>query len=154
MSTKKRFDRDLWLENDAKARKGVESIFNSISELEIRPHKDSRKVDLEIFKNGQHVANIETEVKRVWKAKEFQYATIQFPERKKKFCELDKPTIFVMWNYDMDSYLAVASEDLLASPCVEVPNKYVFKGEKFFQVPIEKAAANNVTAILKKLNIL
>lgn len=154
MTIRKRFDRDLWLENDAKARKAVENLFSKFENIEVKPHKDHRKVDLEVFIDGEHVANVETEIKRVWKAENFQYESVQFPERKKKFCELDKPTLFIMWNFDTSSYLVVAGSDLTESPCVEVPNKYVYKGEKFFQVPLNKVHFNDISTALKNTGII
>lgn len=153
MTVRKRFDRDLWLENDKKARAGVEKLISDIEGLEVRPHKDHRKVDLELFLDGEHIANVETEIKRVWRGKDFQYNNVQFPERKKKFCELEKPTIFIMWNADLNSYLVVLDRDLVSSPCVEVSNKYVWKDEYFFQVPMKKVFMNDIDSALSKIGI-
>lgn len=151
---RKRFDRELWLVNDALARDGVRSLFKKFPKLELREHPNSKKVDLQVFKNGVHVANIETEIKKVWKTKEFPYESIQFPERKKKFCKFEGvSTIFLMWNSDSSAYLSVVDDDLLASPLKEVPNKYVYKGEFFFQVPIENAAFDLKTS-LKKIGVI
>ena len=154
VTVRKKFDRDLWKENDKKARKGVEKLISKFKGLEVRPHKDHRKVDLELFKNGKHIANVETEIKRVWKAKQFQYESVQFPERKKKFCGLEKPTIFVMFNFDMDNYLVVTDTDLINSPVKEVPNKYVYKDEYFFQVPLDNVYMGNIKEALKEIGVL
>ena len=153
MTVRKRFDRELWLENDVKARNACKRIFRGFENLKVKPHSDHRKVDLELFLDGEHIANVETEIKRVWKGKEFEYNSVQFPERKRKFCELDKPTIFIMWSANLDSYLVVTGRDLANSPCVEVPNKYVWKGEHFFQVPLKKAYFNDIDSALAKIGI-
>jgi len=153
VTVRKRFDRELWLENDKKARGACEKLFSEFENLEVKPHKDHRKVDLEVFLNGEHIANVETEIKRVWKSKEFQYESVQFPERKRKFCELEKPTIFIMWNSNLSSYLVVTGRDLVNSPSVEVPNKYVYKGEYFFQVPLKKVYMNDIDSALEKIGL-
>lgn len=153
MTVRKRFDRELWLENDKKARNACKRIFKNFENLKVKDHSDHRKVDLELFLDGEHIANVETEIKRVWKGKDFQYNNVQFPERKKKFCELEKPTLFIMWNATTNSYLVVTDSDLANSPCVEVPNKYVWKGEKFFQVPMNKVFINDIDKALAKIGI-
>ena len=153
MTVRKRFDRDLWLENDKKARNACEKIFNQFENLTVKPHKSPTKVDLELFLDGEHIANVETEIKRVWKAETFQYESVQFPERKRKFCELEKPTLFIMWNFNCSSYLVVTGSDLIDSPSVEVPNKYVYKGEYFFQVPVNKVYMNDLDSALEKLGL-
>ena len=105
--------------------------------IEENPKK--RNVDLLVYKKGKHILNIETEVKRLdWKAGEFLYDTVQLPQRKKKFCELDVNTIFVIWNKDQTAYISFKDKDVLNSPLVEVPNRYCFKGEYFYQIPIKK----------------
>lgn len=153
MTVRKRFDRELWLENDIKAREAVEKIFQGLNNFEVRPHRDHRKVDLEVFKKGVHVANVETEIKRVWRSPDFKYDSVQFPERKKKFTVLEKPTLFVMFNHDTSNYLVVTDQDLAASPCVEVPNKYVYSGELFFQVPVEEVFFDEIMKPLRKIGV-
>lgn len=150
---RKRFDRELYLQNDKKAKRACERLFKQFDNIKVKEHKNSRKVDLELFLDGEHVANVETEIKRVWKGKEFQYNTIQFPERKKKFAELEKPTLFIMWNATVRSYVVVTGADLKRSPLAEVPNKYMFKGEYFFQVPLKKAFHNDIDSALEKIGI-
>lgn len=156
MKITKRFDRDLWLANDKVAKESVENLFNLPwnKKFEVLEHESHTAVDMEIFVDGDIVANLETEIKRVWKGSGFQYDTVQFPERKRKFCELAEPTIFVMWNFDCTSFMAVTSTDMLNSPVKEVPNKYVYKGELFFQVPLSKVYINDIKTPLKKLGLL
>ncbi|HEY8365680.1 MAG TPA: hypothetical protein VIL57_00905 [Bacteroidia bacterium] len=147
---RKRFDLDLYNENDNKAKnKAKELLVNSGFDVEDNPKK--RGVDLLIFKDGKHIANIECEIKKVWKGPVFRYPTIQFPERKKKFAELEIPTVFLMFNEDLSAHLAVRGSDLLKSPLVEVPNKYCFKGELFFQVPLEQTVFNDIIKVLKSI---
>ena len=95
--------------------------------------------------------NVETEVKRVWKNKDFEYDSVQFPERKAKFAKLEVPTLFVMFNEKLSAYLVVKDKDLLKSPCVEVPNRYCYKGEYFYQVPLKKVKFNEIKSTIKEI---
>jgi len=147
---RKRFDPQLHKENDKLARQAIKDILRGTG---YRP-KDNpkvREVDILLYKDGEHTFNIECEIKRVWKGSTFPYPNVQFPERKGKYATLDKPTIFVMFNEDQSSFLALDGADLISSPKVEVPNKYVPAGEMFFQVPVDKICMNDLLSIIKKL---
>lgn len=146
---RKRFDRELYDANDKLAKEKLRVL---LSNFDIRENPKKRDVDILVYdKAGNHVANIETEIKRVWKGPKFEYANVQFPERKAKYAKLDKPTLFVMFNEDQSAFLVVKNTDLLSSPCVEVPNKYVYKGELFFQVPLDKVTFNDISSILQEI---
>lgn len=147
----KRFDKALYEENDKKCRTKVKELllksnFAGVDNVKVRG------VDILLYKNGQHVGYIEVERKAVWKGPDFQYANVQFPERKAKYAKLDKPTVFVMFNEDMTKFLAVKDTDLLSSPCVEVPNKYMYKGENFFQVPLTSVKFNDIVGLLEEIH--
>jgi hypothetical protein len=87
---------------------------------------------------GWEVFYSEVEIKRVWSGPLFKYDTLQIPERKRKFTVLDMPCMFLVLNNEQ-THAFVCSSDLLSkSPVVEVPNKYVYKGEMFFQVPVSE----------------
>lgn len=150
MSVRKRFDKELYERNDKIAKEAVLNLLDS-TELHVIENTKKTQVDLLAYNSEDHVFNIECEIKRVWKDKNFQYDSVQFPERKAKYANLDKPTLFVMFNNDLTSYLVVKSEDLISSPCVEVPNKYMYKGEKFFQVPLDKVYFNDIITPIKEI---
>lgn len=143
---RKHFDRTLYQENDEIARNHVKRLFAN-SEYEIVDNPKKMGVDLLVMKDGVHVFNIECEIKRVWRGSNFPYDNVQFPERKEKYAVLDKPTYFFMFNDNQSNYVVVKDRDLLASPKVEVPNKYLYKGEKFFQVPLIKAKFDTIKGI-------
>lgn len=149
-STRKRFDPALYAENDKLARDFVKNLLAG-SEYTITDNPKVRGVDLFLHKDGVHVANIECEIKRVWKTPEFPYDTIQLPERKTKYTELNKPTLFVMLNNDQSAYLAIPQQVLLASPKKEVPNKYVYKGEMFYQIPAANVIFNDLNKAIKEI---
>src|SRR3990167_6020984 len=121
---RKRFDPQLHKQNDKLARKYIRNILKG-SEYIVKDNPKVREVDILVYQNGEHKFNIECEIKRVWRGSDFPYANVQFPERKGKYANLAKPTIFVMFNEDQSSYLALTGESLYSSPKVEVPNKYV-----------------------------
>jgi hypothetical protein len=148
---RKRFDPELYAQNDEMAKKAVRRIFRG-SGLSIKPHVKKRDVDLQVFDGKEHLFNVETEIKRVWKpGEDFKYENVQFPARKEKFCKLDKPTYFIMFNRDTSEYLVVPDKVMLKSPKVEVPNRFCPQGEYFFQVPLKKVIFNSVDKILEKL---
>lgn len=151
MSARKRFDPVLYSENDAIGRAKIKELLKG-SEYQVMDNPVKRGVDLLVYKDSIHIGNIECEIKRVWRTTEFPYDSIQIPERKQKYAELDKPTIFVMLNNDQSSYLAIKNTTLLASPKKEVPNKYVYSGEMFFQVPKDQVVFNDLLKVIKEID--
>lgn len=149
---RKWFDKDLYKQNDSIAKLNVIRIFKRIPGYTVEENEKKRGVDLFVFnKKGEHVFNIECEIKRVWKGKKFEYENVRFPERKEKFAKLKPPTIFLMFNDDQSSYLVVKPKDLLKSPKKEVRNRFVFSGEYFFIVPLKKITLNNLKKVLNEL---
>jgi hypothetical protein len=149
MSNRKRFDPVLYSENDRIAKDFVKEALKG-SEYQVLENPKKRGVDLLLYRNSEHVANIECEIKRVWKSTEFPYDSVQIPDRKTKYTQLDKPTVFVMLNNDQSAYLAISQQVLLNSPKKEVPNKYVFEGEMFYQVPISSSHMNDIKNAIKE----
>jgi len=133
---RKRFDRDLFNETDETARDAAKKYWTSLGHT-VENHPDRYAVDL-IVDTGRETFYCEVEIKKVWKGVEFKYDTLQIPERKAKFAKLDKPAYFMVFNNERSHAFICSHTDLLGSPIVEVPNKYVYKGELFFQVPIAK----------------
>jgi hypothetical protein len=133
---RKRFDRELFNETDGTARDSAKKYWTSLGHT-VEDHPDRYAVDL-IVTAGTEVFYCEVEIKKVWKGAEFKYDTLQIPERKSKFAKLDKPAYFMIFNNERSHAFICSHTDLLDSPVVEVPNKYVYKGEMFFQVPITK----------------
>lgn len=150
MFTRKRFDPALYAENDAIARTTVKDLLKG-TEFQVLDNPKKRGVDLLVYKDSEHIANIECEIKKVWKGEDFPYESVQIPERKQKYAELEKPTIFVMLNNDKSQYLALSGATLLGSPKKEVPNKYVYSGEHFFQVDKTQVVFNDLLKVLRSL---
>jgi len=79
----------------------------------------------------------EVEVKTVWHGKDFKYDSIHIPVRKAKF--LGKPTQFMLFNNSLTHAAIIARDTVIDSPMVEVPNVKIRFGEKFFDIPTDKA---------------
>lgn len=131
---RKRFDRQLFEEFDRSARNSARSYYSNLG-YHVVDHPNTYAQDLVASKEGETFC-VEVEVKRVWSGATFPYSTVQLPERKKKFC--NTPTKFMIMNREMTHAVVFNSETLLELEPVEVPNRYCFEGEMFFQVPLTK----------------
>lgn len=78
---------------------------------------------------------VETEVKLVWKGNVFPYSTVQLPRRKEKF--FSRRTLFYIWNKPLTHAATFWSHKIKHLKPVEVCNKYIRKGEFFYQIPVE-----------------
>lgn len=146
---RKHFSKELHADNDELCRTAVKTLLkNSQYSCEDNPKKMG--VDLLLYKDGKHIGYIETERKIVWKGASFPYDNVNFLYRKLKYAMLDMPTFFVMFSADMKNFLTVTSKDLMNSPVEEVRNKYVFKEEMFFKVPLDKVSFNDILTVLNK----
>ncbi len=139
MSTKtKRFSESLHSKFDAKAREKAKAFIEREYGFEVVDNPDPYGPDLMAYDGERFAGYVECEVKDVWKGRRFPFQTIQFPKRKSKF--LTDAILFVMFNSKMNRCLIVDGRDLEKAKLVEVSNKYVKKGEFFYQVK-----ANDVT---------
>lgn len=152
MTARKHFDKKLYETFDAKAKTKVLELLVPTG-LKACESPKKTAVDLMVYRDRDHIFNIETEVKSVWLEDTFPYANVQFPHRKEKYALLDTPTIFVMFNGRMNKFLSVTSQDLLASPIEMVRNKYVKFGEYFFQVPLDRVSFNDLDKSIAKLGV-
>lgn len=125
----KKFSPSLYASNDGAKIIAIE-YFTSIGKHAI-VNPDDYGIDLIV--DGRFYC--EVEVKHNWDKDEFPFKTLQVPFRKMKFVNLDKPSYFMVINKHRTRAIVVKHTDLLDSPVVEVPNKYLPEGEKFFQVP-------------------
>ena len=132
----KPFNRALYNQNDSKARAAGKRYWLSLG-YKVIDNPDTYGADL-IIDTGTEKFYSEVEIKRVWSGKDFAYDTLQIPERKKKFLNLDMPTKFIVFNAEQTHGFVCPSNELAVSPLVEVPNKYMYSGERFFQVPVSK----------------
>ena len=134
----KKFDRKLFEEFDKLARDAGKRYWKAKG-YHVVDNIDRYGPDLIVTPVGGSEYSIgdfycEVEIKRP------QYAHIQIPGRKAKFLNKDKynlPICFLVLNADQTYGYLIQGDTLAETPLVEVPNKYVWKGEKFFRVPKE-----------------
>jgi len=147
---RKHFDKELYKKYDTAAKAAAEKLFeNSAWTIKISEKKTA--VDYQVFEGDKHIAYLEVEVKMNWNVKDFPYTDVQWPERKWKYTQLDKPTIFLMFNHDLSQYLTAPGKALLNSKLEIVRNKYVRYGEQFFKVPVSEVTFNDVHSQIRGL---
>ena len=129
MTVRKRFSRELYKLYDELAKEATK-LYNQKQGKHVTDHPDRYKQDLMC---DDHL--LECEVKLVWKGTDFPYDTVQLPQRKQKF--FDTTTQFYIWNKTLNRAATFWSDDIKDLEPVEVPNKYVYSGEYFFQVPLD-----------------
>lgn len=136
MSARKRFDKSLYEAYDKKARE-VTTAYLKTQGMDVCEHPDRYAQDLIAFYPLDECEyNVECEVKIVWDGKEFPYDSVQLPQRKQKF--FDGKTKFFIWNKNLDTAVTFWDTDIDDLIPVEVPNKYIAKGEYFYQIPMER----------------
>ena len=108
-------------ENDARAKHKVRELFSMhkvCKDFILTDPSNKYSVDFYVSKNGNHIANVEVEVKKSWKGMNFIYDDIQILPRKKKMwfdesINLGKPTMFIMFNADLTNHLVIKSATMV-----------------------------------------
>lgn len=139
---RKPFSKSLHDKNDKIAKSlAIEFINSFYEDLLAVENPDKYGIDIIIYEGDSVYGYAEAEVKHSWKGKKFPFNTIQFPERKRKLVEKSEglPVLHFMTNTNQTMALIVDAFYVINSPLKEVPNKYVDRGEMFFQVPRIKA---------------
>ena len=137
---RKTFSRDLHSRHDNPARAQAKSYWSQQGYVVV-DNPNEKGVDLLLVDPDTNdvVGYVEVEVKNNWNNKTFQYGTLQLPERKGKYIEQYGNKInYMVYSKDLTQAFIIGSLVLKRSPLVEVSNKYVRKGEYFYQVPVNK----------------
>jgi len=135
---KKRFDRDLYDTYDNVAKNGaLRYLADVCAAQELRPHSDRYGADVEYIDWRGRSGKLEAEVKAVWTGGDFPYSDINVLGRKEKYFAAGTDLFMMAANYQ--DYLVIRGSNIIQCPLVEVANRYVWKGEKFFKVPIKLA---------------
>lgn len=135
MSTRKPFDRTLFAENDALARSCVVRYYQALG-VELTPNPKRYGIDLLLMMGDSIRRGIECEIKRVWSGPVLPYDTVQLPDRKTKYLSDDYSVEYWIINNEQTHALIIPGEAVRCATPVEVRNKYVWKGEKFYQIPV------------------
>ena len=128
----KPFSPELFKRYDADARRAT-TEFVERQGWEVREHPDKYAHDL-VATRAELTLLIECEVKAVWENGVFPYDSVQLPERKRKF--FDHNAVFFVWCKDLSDAVYFWAKDIDDLEPVEVPNKYIKSGERFFQIPM------------------
>ncbi len=138
MKTYKKFDSNLYLENDRKGKEFAIKVLNKLY-----PNKkivEGSKFGVDILiknENEEVIKTAEVEIRNNWNTdNNFPFDTVNIPERKKKF--FNGLCTYFSINKNCTRCLMIEDKDILTSPLVENPNKYVSSNEMFFQIPVEK----------------
>ena len=134
---KKRFCQDLFRENDEPARAAGKKYWSCIDGVTVEDNPDRYGPDLIVHTSAGSFF-CEVEIKKVWKGKEFQYDTLQIASRKGKYLESALPVSYIVFNDDQTYGYLCPGTVLADSPIVEVPNKYNWSGETFYQIPVNQ----------------
>ena len=135
--TAKRFSRDLFAENDTLARAAGKRYWESAGNARVEDNPDRYGPDL-IVHTPLGSFFCEVEIKKIWKGKEFQYDTLQIAGRKGKYLDSALPVSYIVFNDDQSYGYLCPGAVLALSPLVEVPNKYNWSGEMFYQIPVDQ----------------
>ena len=136
---RKQFSKRLHDGHDNKARDTAKRYWEAQGYYAV-DNPNTKGVDLLIIdKTTEEVVGYcEVEVKNNWNAKTFQYDTLQIPERKGKYLELYGDKIrYMVFSKDLTQAFLLDNVSFRGAALKEISNKYVRKGEYFYQVPIK-----------------
>lgn len=136
-SVHKRFDQDLHDQYDKEKYVAIEYFKKKNMTAVVNPVVHG--VDLIVKDQNGKTFYCEVEVKENWIGEKFDFPDIHVLYRKKKYFQLDKPTVLMMFNYGITHALFLRDKDIMACIPQPKPNKFVKKGEYFFYVPLDKA---------------
>lgn len=134
---RKRFDKSLYDLYDNAAKNGALRYLAHNGARELRPHSDRYGADVEYTDKVGRPGKLEAEIKAVWKGGDFPYPDVNVLGRKGKYFSTGTNLFMMSANYQ--DYLIIQGRDIMKCPLVEVANRYVFKGEFFYKVPMSLA---------------
>lgn len=136
MGAYKKFNDQLYADNDTQACNAVLSYINSMGTYAVR-NDDRYGPDIVVYAGFKPSFYAEAEIKRVWKpGTEFQWGTVQLPERKAKFIGTGFPIEFWILRADLKAALVIPESSIYMERLVEISNVHIASGELFFQIPV------------------
>jgi len=129
---KKPFSRDHYDQDDSAKYQVVKWLRNSGHEAQVNPERYG--IDVLANKDGVDY-KYEVEVKHNWKGETFQYTTLHYSDRKRKFLDTPDNTYFVTLNHERTHALLVPGLILHAAPTIIKDTIYT-RGEKFIEVQV------------------
>jgi len=138
----KPFDVALHDKYDAPARKATSEWVNMKWGLYVRDNPNRYGVDLICFRSGSPVGALEVEVRQLGFD---SHRSIHVAQRKDKLFQEGLPTLFFALTQDLHRAYYLKADLIKDCPLVEVHNRYVGKGEMFYDVPITMFKIANLT---------
>ena len=139
----KYFDRDQFARHDAYAKEVARQFWINLG-YDYIENRDEYGVDLLVEDKGRKFGS-EVEVKTRWHGPEFDFPNLHIPFRKKKFTK-EKVIVSVL-NNARSHAAVVGRNDVVTSPVVTVPNKFVPAGDLFYDVNVQDAKIINLLAV-------
>jgi len=144
MSAYKPFSQYLHDVFDGPARKVVSDWVKMKWGLDVKDNPNKYGVDLICFRSGSPVGLLEVEVRQ---AGFDQHQTIHVGQRKDKLFQEGLPTLFFAVTQDLSRAYWVKADLIANCPLIEVHNKYVTKGEMFYDCPIQMFKIADLTEL-------
>ena len=138
----KQFSKELHAENDELCRKaalGSKSMLLHLGLDTLIDNPDQYGVDLIGYREGEIVCYVEVERKHGWSGPNFGFKTLHIPLRKKKFCWLDKPTFFVVFNKECTHGAIAHDTTLIEAKIVSLWVKYEANAQ-FFDIGVDEVS--------------
>lgn len=133
----KKFDKELFNQNDLKSRQVVKKFFLSKN---IVVDDNPNKYGVDLVSEDESV-QIEIERRPVWVNEEFPYPRVNIPERKTKFFKTDK-TSYVIVSNNFSRIGVIPGKKLIKfinkDYLEESKNRFVDSGELFYKIPKEE----------------
>ena len=134
----KRFNRELYNRTDGLAKEAIQKYLKK-NNHEIITTKENYSCDIESLSEDGTLCFSEAEIKFSW-AEEWPktWEDVRIPYRKQKLLDkIEKDLTFYVLRADCKEAWAIPDTVMKEhATVVEVPNRYVPKGEKFFSIPI------------------
>ena len=130
----KPFSQYLHDKYDAPARKAVSEWVQMKWNVECKDNPNKYGVDLIVCRLGVPVGALEVEVRQEGFD---QFGSIHKAQRKDKLTLGNLPVLFFALTHDLHRAYWAKVSSLENCPLIEVPNKYVAKGELFYDCPIK-----------------
>ena len=129
---KKPFSKDQYDQDDAAKYQVVKWLRNDGYEAQVNPARYG--IDVLATKDGRDL-KLEVEVKHNWKGEVFQYNTLHYSGRKKKFLDTPENTYFITLNHERTHALLVPGKVLSVAPIIVKDTIYT-RGEEFIEVMV------------------
>jgi len=129
----KPFSQELY-DNDDKAKHLVIDFLES-NGWDAWVNPDTYGIDLLALDPNGIEYQIEVEVKHNWSGRTFPYHTLHFADRKRKFIDSDRMTMFFTVNHENTHALVAFDEALSVAPTIVKDTIYT-QGEKFIEVSV------------------